>query len=189
MIPVEPGDLIGIHYTDTDGLGVVPYEDSNKASTTGFTNDQLSRIFNAELDDSNLPVRVTKTVPGNVANIKRLPALKPITMIGVYWENYLISCTICTSFAALFFVVVMLWTPIGFMGFFLPIPWWRHDMEVLSALLTLCDGNPSVTNQKGSVMQASMFSLTCWHNPKQTIWINSGMAGHLRRHDAHVMSP
>ena len=115
MISVEPGDLIGIHYTDTDGLGVVPYEDSNKASTTGFTNDQLSRIFNAELDDSNLPVRVTKTVPGNIAYIKRLPALKPITMIGVYWENYLISCTICTSFAGLCFV--MLWNPIGFVGF------------------------------------------------------------------------
>ena len=28
---------------------------------------------------------------------------------------------------------------------FLSSPWWRHQMEIISALLTLCEGNPPVT--------------------------------------------
>ena len=43
------------------------------------------------------------------------------------------------------------------------ISWWRHDMEMLSTLLALCEGNPLVASgspHKGSAMQKDlMFSL------------------------------
>ena len=39
-------------------------------------------------------------------------------------------------------------------GIYKHVTWWRHDMETRSALLTLCEGSPPVTDefpsQKGS---------------------------------------
>ena len=34
---------------------------------------------------------------------------------------------------------------IGIKRLCLPMPWWRHQMETFSALLSLCEGNPPVT--------------------------------------------
>ena len=34
---------------------------------------------------------------------------------------------------------------INHLGFSAATPWWRHDMEALSALLPICEGNPPVT--------------------------------------------
>ena len=63
------------------------------------------------------------------------------------------------------------------------IPWWRHQMEKLSALLALCEGNSSVNSpHKGQWRGALMFSLLCvWTNG----WANNGDAGDLRCHRAH----
>ena len=90
------------------------------------------------------------------------------------------------------------------------LSWWRHQMETFSALLALCDGNPSVTGgfpvikwkhfprywpfvrgihrwpvdrpHKGQWRGALMFSLICaWTNG----WANNRDAGDLRRYCAH----
>ena len=59
-------------------------------------------------------------------------------------------------------------------------PWWRHQMEIFSALLALCAWNPPVI--KGQWCRALMFSLNCaWING----WVNNREAGDLRRHRAH----
>ena len=54
-------------------------------------------------------------------------------------------------------------------------PWWRHQMEKFSALLTFCV-------HKGQWRGALMSSLICaWING----WVNNREAGDLRRHRAH----
>ena len=64
-------------------------------------------------------------------------------------------------------------------------PWWRHQMETFSALLTFCAGNSPVTGEfphKGQWRGALMFSLICaWSKS----WANNGDASDLRRHRAH----
>ena len=41
------------------------------------------------------------------------------------------------------------------------LPWWHHDMETLSLLLALCEGNPPVTggfpSQRASNMSFDVF--------------------------------
>ena len=63
--------------------------------------------------------------------------------------------------------------------------WWRHQMEIFSALLALCVGNSPVTGEfphKGQWRGALMFSLIyVWINR----WVNNREAGDLRRHGAH----
>ena len=50
--------------------------------------------------------------------------------------------------------------------------WWRHQMEIFSALLAICTGNSLI----------SLFSLIrAWMND----WVNSRGAGDLRRNGAH----
>ena len=62
-------------------------------------------------------------------------------------------------------------------------PWWRHQLETVSALLAICAGNSPVNSpQKGQSRGALMFSLICsWMNG----WVNNREAGDLRRHRAH----
>ena len=65
-----------------------------------------------------------------------------------------------------------------------PISWWRHEMEVFSALLALYAGNSPVTDSphKSQWIRALMFSLICaWTNS----WVNNRDAVNLRRHRAH----
>ena len=63
------------------------------------------------------------------------------------------------------------------------IPWWRHQIETLSALLALCEGNSPVNYpHKGQWRRALMFSSICaWING----WVNNREAGYLRHHRAH----
>ena len=56
--------------------------------------------------------------------------------------------------------------------------WWRHQMEIFSALLVRCAGNSPVTGEfphKGQLRGALMFSLICaWTNG----WVNNRDADH-----------
>ena len=65
------------------------------------------------------------------------------------------------------------------------ITWWRHQMETISALLALCEGNSPATGEFPSQSQrrgALMFFFICaWTNG----WVNNRDAGDLRRHRAH----
>ena len=64
-------------------------------------------------------------------------------------------------------------------------PWWRHQMETFSALLTLSVGihrSPVNSPHKSQWRGALMFSFICpWIN----IWVNSRKTGDLRRHRGH----
>ena len=66
-------------------------------------------------------------------------------------------------------------------------PWWYHDMELLSALLALCEGNPPVTDwfpsQRGSNMEFWCF-LNCPFD-RTRCCTSSHVDGGLRCHDAH----
>ena len=62
--------------------------------------------------------------------------------------------------------------------------WWRHQMEILFALLAHCDGNLCFIGEfpAGQWHEALMFSLICaWINGS----VNNREAGDLRRHRAH----
>ena len=63
--------------------------------------------------------------------------------------------------------------------------WWRHPMEIFSASLALCEGNPPVTGEfpyRGHGRRALKFSLVCvWTN----VWTNNRDPDDLRRHHAH----
>ena len=69
--------------------------------------------------------------------------------------------------------------------------WWRHQMEIFSALLALCARNSPVpvnSPHKGQWRGALMFSMICaWIND----WISNREAGDLKRHrgqyDVNVM--
>ena len=67
------------------------------------------------------------------------------------------------------------------------IPWWRHQIEILSALRDLCVGScrpPVNSPHKGQWRGTLMFSLICaWTN----VWVNHWNAGDLRCHHAHYL--
>ena len=67
----------------------------------------------------------------------------------------------------------------------LTIWWWRHQMETVSALLTVCVGNSPVTGEfptQRPVTRNFDVSLICaWING----WVNNHEAGGLRRLRAH----
>ena len=70
------------------------------------------------------------------------------------------------------------------------VTWWYHDMETLSALLVLCEGNPPMTGgrfpHKGPVMQRfSIVFVYCLN--KQSIK-QSSFPGDLRCHDVTFLS-
>ena len=63
--------------------------------------------------------------------------------------------------------------------------WWRHQMEIFSALLALCVGNSPVlvkSPHKGQWRGALVFSLIC---TRINGWVNNDEAGDLRRNHAH----
>ena len=64
-------------------------------------------------------------------------------------------------------------------------PWWRRQMETVSALLSLCAGihqSRMESPYQGQWRRALMFSLICaWINS----WANNRNALDLRRHRAH----
>ena len=65
------------------------------------------------------------------------------------------------------------------------LPWWRHQMETVSALLAFCAGSqrcPVNSPHKGQWRGALKFSLFCdW----MSSCVNNREAGDLRRHHAH----
>ena len=63
--------------------------------------------------------------------------------------------------------------------------WWRHQMEIFSALLALCAGNSPVPVNSPHKVQwrgALMFSLIC---ARMNNWVNNREACDLRRHRGH----
>ena len=73
-------------------------------------------------------------------------------------------------------------TSSGFM-WYIYSEWWRHQMEIFSALLALYEGNPPMDcHQKRHWHGALMFSLICvWTND----WTNNRDACDMRRHCTH----
>ena len=63
--------------------------------------------------------------------------------------------------------------------------WWRHQMDIFSMSVFLCERNPTVTGgfpHQGQWRATSMFSLICtWTNGSA----NNQDAGGVRRHGAH----
>ena len=63
--------------------------------------------------------------------------------------------------------------------------WWRHQIEIFSALLALCTGNSPVTgefpSQRPVTRSFDVFFDLCLNN----LLSNNGEAGDLRRHRAH----
>ena len=63
--------------------------------------------------------------------------------------------------------------------------WWRHPMEIFSALLAICAGNSSVTGefpwQRPVTQSFDVFFDLCLNNG----WVNNRDAGDWRRHRAH----
>ena len=65
-----------------------------------------------------------------------------------------------------------------------PWAWWHHQMEIFSALLSLCAGNSPVTDDFPSqrpVARSFVFFICAWIND----WVNNRQDGDLRRHSAH----
>ena len=63
--------------------------------------------------------------------------------------------------------------------------WWRHQMEIFSALLTLCAGNSPVTRvfpAKRPVTRSCDVFLIC---ARINGWVNHGEADDMGRHRAH----
>ena len=53
------------------------------------------------------------------------------------------------------------------------LPWWHHDMETISALLTLCEGNTPVTGRFPSQMASNVefwCCLCCCPNKQSVKW-------------------
>ena len=68
-------------------------------------------------------------------------------------------------------------------------PWWRHQIKAFPALLALCAGNSSVTDEFHSQKTSNADCCGCF-----LLWIRiscstkSRMTGDLRRHYVHVTS-
>ena len=63
--------------------------------------------------------------------------------------------------------------------------WWRHQMEIFSALLAICAGNspvPVKSPHKGLSRGALMFTLI---SPRINGWVNNRLAGDLKRYRPH----
>ena len=63
------------------------------------------------------------------------------------------------------------------------VPWWRHQMQTFSALLTSCTGNSPVNSpRKGQWRVGLMFYLIC---AGTNSWVNNRDAGDLRHPRSH----
>ena len=65
-------------------------------------------------------------------------------------------------------------------------PWWRHQMETVSALLALCAGKSPVSGEFPAQRQVTR-SFDVFFDLRLEIngWVNNREAGDLRRHRAH----
>ena len=87
---------------------------------------------------------------------------------GIRWTSYVASMTVAH------------WDLSGILHAY---TWWRHQMELFSALLAVCAVNSPVNSlYKGQWRGALTFSFTyAWING----WLNYRDAGDLRRHRSH----
>ena len=93
-----------------------------------------------------------------------------------YWEQFSHGNTL-TQWMSRWNCSMHRYVPVWIWG-----AWWCHQMETLSALLALCEGNPLITGGftlKRPVMHSLMFSLIC---TSTNVWANKWNAGELRRH-------
>ena len=63
--------------------------------------------------------------------------------------------------------------------------WWRHQMEIFSALRTLCAGNSPVTGEFPSERPVTRNFDVFFDLRLSKYFLNNGEAGNLRRHRAH----
>ena len=65
------------------------------------------------------------------------------------------------------------------------VSWWRHPMEIFSALLAICEGNSPVTGefpaQRPVTRSLDVFLICAWING----WVNNREAGDLRHYRTH----
>ena len=67
------------------------------------------------------------------------------------------------------------------------IPCWRNDMNTLSALMALCNGNPPISDgfPSSGACDADLWRFLCCQT-RVSCWTNSQVAGDLRHHNRHV---
>ena len=68
---------------------------------------------------------------------------------------------------------------------FTHISWWRHQMEMCSALLALCEGNPPVTGGFPSQRPVTRIFYVFFDLRGRNGWANNRDAADLSRHHAH----
>ena len=113
----------------------------------------------------------------------------PLKIIFVQFRNFSSPNTIIDCVFSRKYIFGLVQFSIHFVNLDFPpspySPWWRHQMETFSALLTLCGGVHRSTKDfphKGQWHRALMFSLICaWTYG----WANHRDAGDLRRHQAY----
>ena len=65
------------------------------------------------------------------------------------------------------------------------LPWWRHQMETISALLTLCAGNSPVIGEIPAQRPVTRSFDVFFDLRLNKRWVNNRDDGDLRRHRAH----
>ena len=98
----------------------------------------------------------------------------------ILWHELQFSLRVSSS------ILLLNWAWMGFLGvYFTNIEWWRHQMEIFSALLVLCAEIQRLlvnSPHKGQWRGALVFSLiSAWKN----VWVNDRDAVYLRRYRAH----
>ena len=63
--------------------------------------------------------------------------------------------------------------------------WWRHQMEIFSALLAICAGNSPVPGEFPAQRPVTRSFDVYFDLRPNKGWVNNGEAGDLRRHRAH----
>ena len=77
-ICVQPGDVIGIHYSNANEAGVVPYQQSGR--NPQISNVELSSLVNSAIPDSDLDLYTA--MAATTTSFKRVPALQPVLTTG-----------------------------------------------------------------------------------------------------------
>ena len=94
-VQVHSGYLIGLQYPEAgrrgSNTGIIPYYDSRDSLYgTGYTRDELSRIYSVGIADRDLPIGTRKPMNA-LAGVTRLPSLQILTdNSGNYTREYVI---------------------------------------------------------------------------------------------------
>ncbi len=87
-INVEDGDFVGVHYALSANIGIIPYEDNRQLPCCELDYSDLSRIYNDDVRDGDLPVGETLYDPESEVydEVRRLPALRAFITAGEICE-------------------------------------------------------------------------------------------------------